>query len=85
MAFARCDDFVVSGPERDLNNLSEAICEKHKAKIRATLGKAVIALGRVVEWRADGICVEADPRRAELILKDIEMETFKGLALLQGE
>ena len=67
---------MISGPEEDLNKFKDVICKKYKTKIRAMLGpetrddRAVIILGRVVEWRADGICMEADPWHVELILKE---------------
>ncbi len=84
MAFVRGDDFVVSGLEKDLKELKDAICNKYKAKIRATLGpgsqddKPAIILGRVVVWRADGLCTEADPRHTELILKETDVENCTG-------
>ena len=34
MAFIHGDDFVVSGPEKELK---KTICDKYKAKVRATL------------------------------------------------
>jgi hypothetical protein len=82
--FVHGDDFGVSGPEKDLKELRDAICSKYKAKIRATLGpgpqddKAVIILERVVEWRADGICMEANPRHTDLTLKEMDMDNCKG-------
>ena len=80
MVFIHGDDFVVSGPETHLKELKKAICDKYKAKVRATLGpeitddKSVVMLCR----KEHGVDVEADPRHVELILKEMGMEECKG-------
>ena len=57
MVFIHGDDFVVSGPETHLKELKKAICDKYKAKVRATLGpeitddKSVVMLCRIIEWK----------------------------------
>ena len=84
MSFVHGDDFVVSGPESHLLELKRAIGQKYKAKVRAVLGpnenddKSVIILGRVVEWKSHGVDLEADPRHAELILKEMGMDNCMG-------
>ena len=35
-------------------------------------------LGRITEWKVQGVGVEADPRNVELIVKEMEMEECKG-------
>ena len=60
-------------PRRTLKELKKAICDKYKAKGRATLApeitddKSVVMLGRIIEWKEHGVDVEADPRHVELI------------------
>ena len=84
MVFIHGDDFVVSGPETHLKELKKAICDKYKAKVRATLGpeitddKSVVRLGRIIEWKEHGVDVEAHPRHVELTLKEVGMEECKG-------
>ena len=84
MVFIHGDDFLVSGPVTHLKELKKAICDKYKAKVRATLGleitddKSVVMLGRIIEWKEHGVDVEADPRHVELILKEMGMEECKG-------
>ena len=61
MVFIHGDDFLVSGSETHLKQLKKAICDKYKAKVRATLGfemtddKSVVMLGRIIEWKEHGV------------------------------
>ncbi len=42
----------------------------------------MVMLGCIVEWNPQGIDVEADPRHIELILKEMNVESYKGSAVL---
>ena len=44
MAFVHGDDFVISGPEEDLNKLKDVICKKYKTGRR--LGQSHETTGR---------------------------------------
>ena len=62
------DDFVVQGKQSDL-------AAKKILKARSILGpeqgdqKSIVVLGWVVDWRADELWWEADPRHVERILQ----------------
>ena len=54
--------------------LQEEISKRYLSKVRGLLGpeagdeKSFVILNRVLEWRNEGIAIEADPRYVELIL-----------------
>ena len=56
---------------------------EYEIKIRGRLGpddtddKNIRILNRCLEWRADGLAYEADPRHAELVVKDLGLENSK--------
>ena len=83
-AFVHGDDFVISGTELHLNSVRKFICERYLTKVRGLIGpephdeKAIVILNRIIEWREDGIVMEADPRHVEMILKELGMESCKG-------
>ena len=76
--------FVVSGVEEHLKQGQKAICDVYLTKVRGVIGpeshdtKAMTILNRIVEWRTDGIVMEADPRHVELVLRELGMEQCKG-------
>ena len=84
VVFIHGDAFVASGTEAHLEEVREIVCSKYLTKVRGILGpeprdaKALIILNRVIEWRPDGIALEADPRHVELVLQSLGMETCKG-------
>lgn len=55
--------------------------KEYEPKVRGILGldgsdsKAIRILNRCLEWRADGIFLEADPRHAELIVAELGLQT----------
>ena len=69
------DDFVVEGMQSDLDWVRDVLAAKFFLKVRGILGpeqedqKSIVALGRVVDWRADELWWEADPRHVERILQ----------------
>ena len=81
--FIHGDDFVVSGEHDVLLWVQEEISRKYLTKVRGLLGpdgsddKDIIILNRVLEWRDDGISLEADPRHVELILQELNMKDCK--------
>ena len=83
-AFVHGDNFVISGPETHVNVVRQFICERYLTKVRGLIGpephdeKAIVILNRIIEWRGDGIVMEADPRHVEMILKELGMESCKG-------
>ena len=74
------DDFAVEGAEEDLRWVRTLLESKYIVKMRAMLGPepgdANVAdiLGRTVEWKADEIWYEADPRHVEKMLADMDLE-----------
>ena len=69
------DDFVVEGQQSDLDWVRDVLAAKYLLKVRGILGpepcdqKRIVILGRVVDWRADELWWEADPRHVEKILE----------------
>ena len=69
------DDFVVEGRQSDLEWVRDVLAAKYILKVRSTLGpeqgdqKSIVVLWRVVDWRADELWWEADPRHVERILQ----------------
>ena len=69
------DDFVVEDKQSDLEWVRDVLAAKNILKVRSILGpeqgdqKSIVVLGRVVDWRADGLWWEADPRHVERILQ----------------
>ena len=60
------------------------MCDKYKAKVRATLrpevadDKSVVMLSTFIEWKEHGVDVEADPRHVELRWVWKGVEGWKG-------
>ena len=54
--------------------------DEYEVKIRAKMGpgpnddKSVRILNRCIEWRKDGIAYEADPRHAEMAVREMEVQ-----------
>lgn len=73
------DDFAAVGPEAPLEKLRAVLSNNYKVKTEMLGGgredaKEVRVLNRVVQWRQDGIALEADPRHIELIVKEFGIE-----------
>ena len=74
------DDFIIEGEEEDLWWVHDELKQKYIVKMRGILGpedsdaKEVVVLNRVLSWEGGTFKYEADPRHAEKMLRDMEME-----------
>jgi hypothetical protein len=74
---ARGGDFTVSGDCDDLKKFAEDLGKKYLVKVRGVLGpdrrdlKEITLLNRVINWNEDSIDIEADPRHAELVIREL--------------
>ena len=77
------DDFIIEGAECDLRWVEATLRKKCIVKMRAMLGpertddKVADILIRVVEWKDEELWYEADPRRVEKMLNDMELGESK--------
>ena len=75
------DDFTVLGAESDLKWFAREFAKHFEIKIRDILGpdtgdaREMRILNRIVRWTADGLEYEADQRHAEIIVKEMVLET----------
>lgn len=82
------DDFTRLGAEHHLDWFKNEIKQVCEIDIKPRLGpdegdtKTVRLLNRISEWKHDGIYMEADPRRAEIIVKHLVLEGCTPLATL---
>ena len=80
------DDFVAVGPKDNLVNTRKVLEEKYKLKVE-TLGTdkgqspEMRILNKVVRWTSAGLELEADPRHAELVIKDLKLAGCKSSAV----
>ena len=79
------DDFTITGDGQVLREFAKNLGEKYMVKIRGVLGhehgddKQITLLNRVLQWDDAGISIEADPRHAELVLREMGLdESSKG-------
>ena len=76
------DDFVAVGPNQHLDHVKQTLGEKYKIKVEE-LGNQkgqsaeVRILNKVVRITDNGIELEADPRHAELVVKELGLEGAK--------
>lgn len=75
------DDFTVLGRDDSLDWLRERIGEEYEVKFRGRLGpknkheKEIRLLSRVITWTEEGIEWEADQRHAEIIVRDLGLNS----------
>ena len=76
------DDFTILGRQVDLDWFRKEIQRKLEVTIRGRLGpggkddsKSIRLLNRVFGWIEQGILIEADQRHAELIVRDLELQS----------
>lgn len=80
------DDFVAVGPDAHLDHVRRTLSDKYKIKVEQ-LGKGqgqsaeVRILNKVVRITESGIELEADPRHAELVVKDLGLDGAKASAV----
>lgn len=78
------DDYVSVGKPEDLQWMKVGLDRSYKLKTQ-TLGPAeeplrqVNVLNRIISWTKEGIEYEADPRHAELVIKDLGLEDANGV------
>ena len=71
------DDFTVLGCDVDLDFFQAGIKAEFDVKVRGRLGSGeqddtcIRTLNRIVRWTDAGLRVEADPRRVEVLVKDM--------------
>ena len=76
------DDFVAVGPDQHLAEARKTLEDKYKLKVEK-LGceegevQELRILNKVVRATKSGIELEADPRHAELVVKELGLETAK--------
>ena len=81
VVFIHGDDIVACGEHDVLQWLQEEISKRYRTKVRCLLGpeagdeKSIVILSRVLEWRNEGIAIEADPKHVELILQEMGMQS----------
>ena len=76
------DDFVAVGPEENLKATTKTLEDKYKLKVEVLGTKEgqsseMRILNKVVRTTSEGIELEADPRHAELVVKDLGLESAK--------
>ena len=79
------DDFTCSGPRRALIWMEAQMREKYELTVGARLGPGEkddhegLVLNRVVRWTSTGLEYEADPRQAERLIDDLELDGANGV------
>ena len=74
------DDFAAVGDEKDFIDVEKALTDKYKIKTER-LGsgpsdsKEIRVLNKVLRYTDQGLELEADPRHAEMIIRDLELAT----------
>ena len=80
------DDFTILGSEDALNWFKAQIEMNYEIDFKARLGpdkgdtKVVKLLNRIIEWHREGIKMEADPRHAEIIIRQLGLEDVNPLS-----
>ena len=79
------DDFTFLGNEENLKWCTQVMTEEYEVKVRGLLGpdrhddKSMTILNRCVEWRNGEIWYEADPRHAEILVRELGLSGKKPL------
>ena len=73
------DDFVGVGQPEELARLRRALEEKYKLKVEMLSGEKgdvqeVKILNKIVRWTNAGVELEADPRHAEIVIRELGLE-----------
>lgn len=75
---AHGDAFAFAGPDAELDWIQDRMHESFLVKVVGRLGdgpqdvREISILNRIVRWTQEGIHYEADPRHAELLVRDVE-------------
>ncbi len=82
MIMVHGDDFVAVGRRKELTDTQATLENKYKIKVEV-LGEGpgcqdeVRILNKIVRWTPEGIDLEADPRHAEIVVRDLGLESAK--------
>ena len=74
------DDFTAAGPKASLDAFERLMRQRYELTVGGRLGpgngddKEATVLNRVVRWTSEGIEYEADPRQAERLLHELELD-----------
>ena len=76
------DDFVGVGTPIDFGRTRAGLEDKYKLKVETLSGdatdvKEVKILNKIIRWTARGIELEADPRHAEIVVRNLGLEGAK--------
>ena len=76
------DDFAAVGDEGDLVDVEKALADKYKIKTErlggsASDAKEIRVLNKVLRYTPTGLEIEADPRHAERIIRDLKLANAK--------
>ena len=76
------DDFAAVGEEKDVAETERILREKYKIKVEKLGGgagdsKEIRVLNKVLRYTDKGLELEADPRHAELVVKELRLEGSK--------
>jgi len=79
------DDFTILGTVSDIYWVKNGLEEKYELKMRGVMGppgmpettQEITILNRVTRWTGEGIEYEADPRHAEIIIKELGLSGGK--------
>ena len=80
------DDFTFLGCDDQLAVCEQMMKDQYEVKVRGKLGpdakddKVITILNRCLEWQADGIHYESDPRHAEILIRDLKITAAKAVA-----
>ena len=81
------DDFVTVGTDKELKWMKQELEKAYELKTQV-LGPSkedlqqVRALNRIMTWKSHGISYEADPRHAEIVIKELGLSDAKGVVTL---
>ena len=76
------DDFAAIGQEKHLEIVEKALEEKYKIKTERlgpdpTDSKEIRVLNKILRYTEQGLELEADPRHAEMIVRDLNLQSAK--------
>ena len=79
------DDFTITGPDHELLWLEQRMAEKYEIKTKylgpdAHHEAEVRVLNRTLRWTSEGVEYEPDQRHAELIVRELGMETARAVS-----
>ena len=75
------DDFVGVGRPEELTKMRAALEDKYRLKVEMLSGgkgdvQEVKILNKIVRWTETGVELEADPRHADIVVKELGLMSF---------